>query len=530
VIADLLQGYLDQQAESRPDAVAFVQGRQTITYAELMDSSNRLAQLLLTAGCGHRDRVCLLMDRSINAVVAMLGALKAGCAYVPIDPTAPASRSAHIVATVQPAAIVADPAAVTKLDELRRLAAVARETPLISLEDPVEALPSDWVTLGVRDLTQHDPAAPPPAGSGDDAAYIMFTSGSTGTPKGAVVTHANVRAFTDWAVDHFDVHVGDRHSWQPPLHFDLTTWDVYGGLSGGAEVHIVPPGTLMPQQIFDFITTHRLTQWFSVPSAMAYASRSRRQSETLNDLRRVQWCGEVMPTAVLRDWMQRAPQAQFTNLYGPTETTVASSYFTIPAVPAPDDPPAPIGRACEGEELLVLDQAMRPAAIDQIGEIYIGGAGVGAGYWGDDAGTRAVFVADPRLPESGAVIYRTGDLGRVGADGDARFVGRADTQIKSRGYRIELGEIEVALARLPEIAESAVLALDLGGFEGTTIGCAVAQTAGSHLEFSDIRERLAEFLPSYMIPTRWRIGDELPKNGNGKIDRQRLTVEMMEDH
>ena len=260
---------------------------------------------------------------------------------------------------------------------------------------------------------------------------------------------------------------------------------------------------------------------------MAYASRSRRPHERLNDLRRVLWCGEVMPTPVLRDWMHRAPpEAQFTNLYGPTETTVASSYFTIPAIPASDDPPAPIGRACGGEELLVLDEAMQPAAIDQVGEIYIAGAGVGAGYWGADARTRAVFLPDPRSPESGGVIYRTGDLGRLGADGDVRFVGRADTQVKSRGYRIELGEIEAALARLPEIAESAVLALDLGGFEGTAIGCAVAQTTGRHLELNEIRTRLAEFLPAYMIPTRWRIRDELPKNGNGKIDRHRLTVEM----
>ena len=528
MITDLLHGYLDQQAGSRPEAVAFRQERQSITYAELLDSSNRLAQLLLTAGCGHRDRVCLLMDRSINAVIAMVGVLKAGCTYVPIDPTAPASRSAQIVATVAPAAIVVDPAAVVKLNELRRLAVIARETLLVTLEDPVDALPADCPALGVRDLAQQDAAAPPLAGSRDDAAYIMFTSGSTGTPKGAVVTHANVRAFIDWGVSHFDVHAGDRHSWQPPLHFDLSTWDVYGGLSGGAEVHIVPPGTLLPQQIFDFITTHRLNQWFSVPSAMAYASRSRRHPGALGDLHRVLWCGEVMPTPVLRDWMQRAPQAQFTNLYGPTETTVASSYFTISAVPASDDPPAPIGRACDGEELLILDEALRPVAIDEIGEIYITGVGVGVGYWGDEPRTRAVFISDPRPPQSDGVIYRTGDLGRLGADGDVRFVGRADTQIKSRGYRIELGEIEVALARLPEIAESAVLALDLGGFEGTTIGCAVAPTAGCQLELNVIRVRLADFLPSYMIPTRWRINDELPKNGNGKIDRQRLTVEMME--
>jgi amino acid adenylation domain-containing protein len=525
---ELLHGYLDRQAERRPDALAFVEARRSVTYAELLVASHRLARLLITTGCERGARVCLLMDRSANAVTAMLATLKAGCAYVPLDPSAPASRTARIITAVQPAAFVADRSGLAVFDELRRHAAVTGDTPLITLEDLDGAVPPHSRRLGPRELAEQDPAAPPSHGSGDDAAYIMFTSGSTGTPKGAVITHANVRAFIEWSVRHFDIAAGDRHSWQPPLHFDLSTWDVYAGLAGGAEVHIVPPGTLLPQQIFDFITAHRLTQWFSVPSAMAYASRSRRHPGALNELRRVVWCGEVMPTTVLRDWMHRAPQARFTNLYGPTETTVASSYYTIPAIPETSDPPAPIGRACDGEELLVLDHAMEPAEIDQVGEIYIAGVGVGAGYWGDDARTRAVFVSDPRPHRSDDVVYRTGDLGRMGADGDVRFVGRADTQIKSRGYRIELGEIEAALSRLPEIAESAVLALDLGGFEGTAIGCAIAQAAGSDLELTVIRERLGAFLPSYMIPTRWRISDELPKNGNGKIDRRRLTIELME--
>ena len=525
---DLLQVYLDRQAERRPDAVAFVEARRSVTYAELFVVSNRLARLLTAVGCEPGARVCLLMDRSIDAVSAMIGVLKAGCAYVPIDPAAPASRSAHIITAVLPAAIVVGRSGLAAVEELHRTGVITADTPLITLEDLDDGLPPDSRRFGIRDLADQAAAAPPARGSLDDAAYVMFTSGSTGTPKGAVITHANVRAFVDWSVRHFDVAPGDRHSWQPPLHFDLSTLDVHGGLAGGAEVHIVAPGTVLPHQIFDFITTHRLTQWFSVPSAMAYASRSRYEPEVFGELRRVLWCGEVMPTAVLRDWMRRAPQARFTNLYGPTETTVASSYFTIPAIPAPDDPPAPIGRACGGEELLVLDDAMQPAEIDQIGEIYIAGDGVGAGYWGDEARTRAVFIADPRPHPSGGLVYRTGDLGRLGGDGEVRFVGRADTQIKSRGYRIELGEIEVALARLPEIAESAVLALDLGGFEGTAIGCAVAQAPGSHLDVSVIRARLTEVLPSYMIPTRWQIGDELPKNGNGKIDRPRLTIEMTE--
>ena len=522
----LLQEYLTEQVQRRGDATAFVENGRTATYGDLERSSNQLAHLLRQTGCERGDRVCLLMDRSIDAVIAMLAALKAGCAYVPIDPSAPALRIGRILATVAPRAIVVGAASLRRLDELWSLGAVEAQTPLVTLQEREDPLPDGSVAFGPRDIADQETDSPPSAGSEDDAAYIMFTSGSTGAPKGPVISHANVRSFIDWAVGYFDVAPGDRHSWQPPLHFDLSTFDVYGGLAGGAEVHTVAPGTLMPRQIPEFIASHRLTQWFSVPSAMAYASRSRERLGQLSDLRRVLWCGEVMPTSVLRDWMTRAPRARFTNLYGPTETTVASSYFAIPSIPEPDDPPAPIGPACAGEELLVLDDSMNAASPGAIGEIYIGGAGVSGGYWRDETQTQAAFVADPRPQRAAEVIYRTGDLGRVAADGCVSFVGRTDTQIKSRGYRIELGEIEVALTRLPDVAESAVVALEVGGFEGTAIGCALSPRAGCELDPIVIRRRLGEQLPAYMIPTRWHVVDELPKNGNGKIDRRRLTVEL----
>jgi amino acid adenylation domain-containing protein len=521
----LLHDYLTTQAENRGDAVAYVQGERSVTFGELSRSSNQVAHLLLDAGCGRGDRVCLLMDRSIDAVIALLGALKAGCSYVPIDPAAPASRTGQIVATVEPSAVVLGASAIGQLEKLRRLGAVGAQTLLLTLEDLDGELPAG-VALGPSDVADHEAGKSPPTGAGDDAAYIMFTSGSTGTPKGAVISHDNVRTFIDWAVGYFKFCPSDRHSWQPPLHFDLSVLDVFGGLAGGAEVHIVPPGTLLPRQIIDFIDLHRLTQWFSVPSAMAYAGRSRSQPGQLSGLQRVLWCGEVMPIGVLRDWMTRAPNARFTNLYGPTETTVASSYFTISAMPAADDSPVPLGHACAGEEILVLDDALKLAAVNEIGEIYIVGTGVGSGYWNDAAQTESAFLADPRPQRPAEVMYRTGDLGRVDPDGLVSFVGRSDTQIKSRGYRIELGEIEVALALLPEVGESAVIPLELGGFEGTAIGCALSPRPGSDFALATVRQQLGERLPSYMIPTRWLVNDELPKNGNGKIDRRRLKIEM----
>jgi amino acid adenylation domain-containing protein len=519
-----LPDYLTAQAERRGDAVAFVQGERSITFGALSRSSNQVAHLLRGTGCERGDRVCVLMDRSIEAVLALLGALKAGCSYVPLDPAAPVARTGQIVAAVEPSAVIFGGSATGQIRKLRQLGAISSQTRLLTLEELDGELPAG--TLGPSDVADQEPGSLPATGSGGDAAYIMFTSGSTGVPKGAVISHDNVRAFVDWAAGYFGFRPGERHSWQPPLHFDLSVLDVFGGLAGGAEVHIVPPGLLLPRQIIDFIDRHHLTQWFSVPSAMAYASRSRPHPGQLSGLRRVLWCGEVMPTGVLRDWMERAPNARFTNLYGPTETAVASSYFTIRAMPAAEDPPAPLGDACAGEEILVLDQAQNPTRVGEIGEIYIAGAGVGRGYWNDAERTAAAFLPDPRPARSGEVIYRTGDLGRVDGEGLVSFVGRRDTQIKSRGHRIELGEIEAALTRLPEVGESAVIPLELGGFEGTAIGCALSPRPGREFALATVRQQLGERLPSYMIPTRWQVSDELPKNGNGKIDRRRLTIEM----
>jgi acyl-coenzyme A synthetase/AMP-(fatty) acid ligase len=238
-------------------------------------------------------------------------------------------------------------------------------------------------------------------------------------------------------------------------------------------------------------------------------------------LERVLWCGEVLPTPILRHWMERLPHARFTNLYGPTEATIASSYHTVPAMPASETDPIPIGTPCAGEELLVLDERLDPVPDGEIGDLYIAGVGLSPGYWRDEEKTSAAFVPDPRAG-AGARVYRTGDLAKVMDDGLVYFLGRADSQIKSRGYRIELGEIEAALNALDEIGECAVVGVDVGGFEGTAICCAYAPAAGCEIPPADVRERLRSAVPAYMLPARWLVIAPLPKNVNGKIDRRAL--------
>jgi len=211
---------------------------------------------------------------------------------------------------------------------------------------------------------------------------------------------------------------------------------------------------------------------------------------------------------------------RFTNLYGPTEATIASSFHTLDSIPADETQPVPIGKACAGEELLVLDEALAPTPPGDIGDLYIAGVGLSPGYWRDDDKTRAAFLPDPRSPGGGDRIYRTGDLARVDDDGVVHFLGRTDSQIKSRGYRIELGEIESALNAVEGVRECAVVGVDSGGFEGTAI-CA-AYVVGGGLEPPQLKSALAASLPGYMLPARWMALEALPKNQNGKIDRPEL--------
>jgi acyl-coenzyme A synthetase/AMP-(fatty) acid ligase len=234
-------------------------------------------------------------------------------------------------------------------------------------------------------------------------------------------------------------------------------------------------------------------------------------------LRRLLWCGEVFPTPALIYWMTRLSKVSFTNLYGPTEATIASSYYDVKACPEHDTQPIPIGTACEGEALLVLDGDRKPMPPGEVGDLYIGGAGLSPGYWRDPTKTDSAF-----FPYDGGRIYKTGDLARIADDGLVYFVGRADTQIKSRGYRIELGEIEAALNVFQELKECAVVSIPSDGFETNLICCAFVAQDNANVTASDIRHKLSALLPAYMLPSRWIRLAQLPKNANGKADRRNL--------
>jgi amino acid adenylation domain-containing protein len=528
---ETLDGYLSRAAERAADTPALADGDERLTYGQLEESSNRLARLLLESGCERGDRVCLLVSKSAGAIVAMQAALKAGCAYVPVDIASPAARVERILEAAEPRLILTAQPAAGLVDDLLARGALAGDTVIGSVTaEPVvgENFRSSFATVEAEGFAA-DPL--PAANDPGDAAHILFTSGSTGIPKGVVITHRMVVSFVDWSVDYFDIRPPDRVSGHPPLHFDLSTFDIYGSFAAGAELHLVPSSlNLLPHKLAAFIEDRELTQWFSVPSILAYMAKfDVVRHDAFPQLERLLWCGEVMPTPALMYFMSRLPHVRFTNLYGPTEATIASSYYTVPETPSSETDPIAIGTPCAGEELLVLDEQLDELPTGEIGDLYIGGVGLSPGYWRDEEKTRAAFIEGPRSSSEQRRIYRTGDLAHVGEDGLVYFHGRADSQIKSRGYRIELGEIEVALNALEPLREAAVVAVETDAFEGATICCAYAPISGGSVGRDEVATRLREVLPSYMIPTRWKEFDALPKNVNGKIDRAGLKTMFAEE-
>ena len=519
-----LQDWLTLQSERRPDAAAIAFRRQVTSYGELERTSNRLARALCAAGCRKGDRVGLLLPKSPRALAAMFGVLKADGIYVPIDTASPSARIERIFDQCEFRCLIAEASTATLVTKLMENRELTREVRILWMDGGAALPECVMAPLSEKDIATFSDAPVESTTHASDPAHILFTSGSTGTPKGVVITHANVIHFVSWAVTYFGIGPGNRISGHPPLHFDLSTFDVYGTVAAGATIHPLPPEvSLIPHRLAEFIRDAELTQWFSVPSALLpIAKFDVLRPNDFPALRRLLWCGEKFPVPALAYWMRRLPHVSFYNLYGPTETTIASSYYHVPVCPVSDNTEIPIGLACPGESLHVLDSDLTPTKSGEIGDLYIGGVGLSPGYWKDPVKTAQVFEetqGNPNLPDR---IYKTGDLARTGTDNMIYLVGRSDSQIKSRGFRIELGEIEAALHALPVLADSAVVSLDAPELGGAEICCAYVPAPGHVLAPAAVKELAAAALPHYMIPTRWLVLDAMPHNGNGKADRKLL--------
>ena len=433
-MAGTLHGLLTDSAQRRPDAVAVVDGDWSMSYRELDERSNRLAKLLIDRGVEPGDRVGLLMDKSMHAIVGLYGILKTGAAYVSVDAKAPVARSRYIIGNCGIKVLLSEGEQEENWDEL------ANGTDLVHVV-VMDRQPSDPAATSSTYFSGEDgdSRATDVKMSGSDLAYIIYTSGSTGDPKGVKLTHRNGLAFVEWGVEEFPVTAEDQVSSHAPLHFDLSIWDVYVASMTGATLHLVPAtASVFPGQIVKFINEHEITVWYSVPSILSMmVERGKLEVGVFPSLRVLLFAGEVFPSKYLAPLMECVPDAAFWNLFGPTETNVCTAYH-LPEPPDPDSGDIPIGHPVSSDYSYVVDDEGMEVAKGEVGELWIGGDTVMAGYWADEERTAARLVGDP-FDTSLRRIYKTGDIVRDRGDGEFEFLGRRDNQIKSRGYRHRAG-------------------------------------------------------------------------------------------
>ncbi|RSZ60393.1 amino acid adenylation domain-containing protein [Massilia atriviolacea] len=482
----------EQRAASHPDAPALLFGDTQLSYGELNLRANRLAHRLRRDGVGPDVLVGVALERSLAMVVGLLAILKAGAAYVPLDPEYPDERLAYMIADSGVQLVLTDSAMRPRLPSLTAYA---------------------LDTLDTSGEPGHDPQ---PALHGEHLAYVIYTSGSTGRPKGAANHHGALTNRLAWMQDAYRIGPADTILQKTPFSFDVSVWEFFWPLMTGARLALAGPGDHRdPGRLVDLIGRHQVTTLHFVPS-MLQAFLAHPGVDGCNRLRRIVCSGEALSAPVRDEVLARLPQAALYNLYGPTEAAIDVTHWTCVADGRSQ---VPIGQPISGIRTYVLDQDLNLAPQGMAGELYLGGIGLARGYLGRAGLTADRFVADP-LSGSGERLYRTGDLVRWNADGQIDYLGRIDHQIKIRGLRVELGEIEAALLAQEEVREAVVVATS--GTGGLRLAAYVSAAAAQHIDDASLREQLGRSLPAHMVPSVIVVLDSLPLNANGKVDRKAL--------
>ncbi|MDE5937960.1 MAG: amino acid adenylation domain-containing protein [Lachnospiraceae bacterium] len=498
--------WLDETAGRFPDKTAYADEKKEITFSELRTQARAIACELTERGL-FKKPVAVFLEKGVDVLVSFMGAAYSCNFYSPIDVDMPGSRVNKILEVLEPAVVITTGA-------LREVfSAYDYKGDFLLLE---EVLASD-VGAG-QESAAREAALEAARGKGidTDLLYVLFTSGSTGVPKGVTINHRAVIDYIDWVTETFAVTEKDSFGNQAPFYFDNSILDIYSTLKTGATTYIIPkPLFAQPVPLLEYLKEKKINTIFWVPSALIVVAKLKafKNVDLSDTLRRVLFCGEVMPNKQLNVWRRFLPDVQYANLYGPTEITDACTYYMVDHEFS-DEEPLPIGFPMPNTDILVLNEKNEPVTGEEPGELCVRGTSLSMGYYKNPEKTKEAFVQNPLNQAVPELIYRTGDVVKYNERGELIYLSRKDFQIKHMGHRIELGEIETAVSSLPEISLNCCLYDEKRQ--------KIVLFIEEELDKAYINEKISHLVPEYMLPNKVIRVEKMPINANGKIDRVKL--------
>ncbi len=490
--------WLDETAARFPDKTAYADENKEITFSELRAQARAIASELTQRGL-FKKPVAIFLEKGVDVLVSFMGAAYSCNFYSPIDVDMPGSRVNKILEVLEPAVVITT-------GTLREVfSAYDYKGEFLLLEEVL-----------VSDVQDDALEAARGKGIDTDLLYVLFTSGSTGVPKGVTINHRAVIDYIDWVTETFDITEKDSFGNQAPFYFDNSILDIYSTLKTGATTYIIPK-TLFAQPVLllEYLKEKKINTIFWVPSALIVVAKLKafKNVDLSDTLRRVLFCGEVMPNKQLNVWRRFLPDVQYANLYGPTEITDACTYYIVDREFS-DEEPLPIGFPMPNTDILVLNEKNEPVTGEEAGELCVRGTSLSMGYYKNPEKTKEAFVQNPLNQAVPELIYRTGDVVKYNERGEIIYLSRKDFQIKHMGHRIELGEIETAVSSLPEISLNCCLYDEKRQ--------KIVLFIEEELEKAYINEKISHLVPEYMLPNKVVRVEKMPINANGKIDRVKL--------